>query len=149
MSGADLPPPRRARWSLPAHPAGRGHSKFTVGAPIAALCLAAGALSGCSSPPPGVSNGSVSVCYRAIPIAKAAVHDNHATLIGVHRIPADTVKHRLPPSAQVELANEDDTVVCAVALKGSFAAGQVTLAPLSEQGSYRWQCSSRAGGCTW
>jgi hypothetical protein len=130
------PAPRGERWLPPAQPAGRNHSKFTLGAPIAALCLAASALSGCHSPPPGVSNGSVSSCYRAIPIAKAAIHDVHATLIGVHRIPADTVKHRLPPSAQVELANEDDTVVCAVSFKGSFAAGQVNLAPPPEQGPY-------------
>jgi hypothetical protein len=130
------PASRGERWCPPNRPPGRNHSKFTLGAPIAALCLVAAALSGCHSPPPGVSNGSVSACYRAIPIAKAAVHDVHATLIGVHRIPADTVKHRLPPSAQVELANEDDTVVCAVSFKGSFAAGQVNLAPPSERGSY-------------
>jgi hypothetical protein len=119
-----------------AHLVGRRRPRFALGSTVAALCLVAGALSGCNSPRPGVSNGSVSACYRAIPVAKAAVHDNHATLIGVHRIPADTVKHRLPPEAQLELANEDDSVVCAVAFKGSFAAGQVNLAPPAEQGSY-------------
>jgi hypothetical protein len=103
---------------------------------LAALCLAAGMASGCHSPRPGVSNGSVSACYRAIPVAKSAIHDNHATLIGVHRIPADTVMQRLSARAQTELANEDDSVVCAVAFKGSFIDGQVEMAPPSEEGSY-------------
>jgi hypothetical protein len=101
-----------------------------------AFCLAATVLVGCTNARPGVSNGSVSSCYRAIPVAKAAVHDNHATLIGVHRVPADTVKRRLPASVQTQLANEDDSVVCAVAFKGTFAAGQVDMAPPAQHGSY-------------
>jgi hypothetical protein len=120
----------------PGHPVGPRLPRLAVGIMAAALGLVVGALTGCNSPRPGVSNGSVSACYRAIPVARAAVNDNHAALIGVHRIPADTVKHRLPPEAQLELANEDDSVVCAVAFKGPFAAGQVNLAPPTEQGTY-------------
>jgi hypothetical protein len=93
-------------------------------------------LAGCGAPHPGLSNGSVSACYRAIPTARDAVHDNHAALIGVHRVAADRVKSRLPPSAQAVLAGDDDTTVCAVAFKGDFTPGQVELAPLTDQGNY-------------
>ena len=93
-------------------------------------------MAGCGAPRPGVSNGSVSACYRAIPTAKAAVHDSHATMIGVHRVPADKLRSHLPVLAQAELASEDDSQLCAVAFKGSFASGQVDLAPPNEQGPY-------------
>jgi hypothetical protein len=100
------------------------------------LGVGAALLAGCGAPRPGVSNGSVSACYRAIPTARVAVHDTHATMIGVHRVPADKIRSHLPPPAQAELASEDDSQLCAVAFKGDFAAGQVDLAPLNEQGSY-------------
>jgi hypothetical protein len=93
-------------------------------------------LAGCGTPHPGLSNGSVSACYRAIPAARDAVHDSHATLIGVHRVAADLVKSRLPASAQAVLAAGDDTTVCTVAFKGTFTPGQVELAPATEQGKY-------------
>jgi len=103
-----------------------------------ALPLGLGAVltAGCGAPRPGVSNGSVSACYRAIPTAKVAVHDTHATMIGVHRIPADKLRSHLPLPAQAELASKDDSQLCAVAFKGNFAPGQVDLAPSSEQGPY-------------
>jgi hypothetical protein len=88
---------------------------------------------------PGVSNGSVSACYRAIPTARKAIHDPQATLIGVHRIPADRVRSRLPPAEQHQLdqlAGDNDTTVCALAFHGKFAPGQVELAPAEESGSY-------------
>jgi hypothetical protein len=100
-----------------------------------ATLLTATAVTACSTGP-GLSNGSVSVCYRAIPTARGATHDSKATLIGVHRIPVDLVRSRVPAAAQAEMAKEDDTVVCAVAFKGTFAAGQVDLAPVTQQGSY-------------
>ncbi|HEX4864550.1 MAG TPA: hypothetical protein VFV02_10780, partial [Acidimicrobiales bacterium] len=106
------------------------------------LCalLVAGVLvaaTGCgATPTPGLSNGSVSACYRAIPTARHAIHDPHATVIGVHRIPADRVKSHLPPSAQSLLAGDNDTTVCAVAFHGKFVAGQVDLAPTAEAGNY-------------
>jgi hypothetical protein len=93
-------------------------------------------LAGCGTPHPGLSNGSVSACYRAIPTARDAVHNSHATLIGVHRVAADLVKSRLPASAQAELAGENDTTVCTVAFKGTFTPGQVELAPATAQGKY-------------
>jgi hypothetical protein len=93
-------------------------------------------MAGCGTPHPGLSNGSVSACYRAIPTARDAVHDNHATLIGVHRVAADRVKGHLPPSAQAVLAGDNDTTVCVVSFKGPFSPGQVELAPLTDQGKY-------------
>jgi hypothetical protein len=100
------------------------------------LVVGAAVIAGCGAPRPGVSNGSVSACYRAIPTAKAAVHDSHATMIGVHRVAADKLRSHLPIPAQAELASEDDSELCAVAFKGNFASGQVDLAPSSEQGPY-------------
>jgi hypothetical protein len=90
---------------------------------------------GCSHAP-GVSNGSVSVCYRAIPVGRAAVHDTKAALIGVHRIPVDQVRSRLPAAAQSELAAEDDTAVCAMSFHGAFKAGQVDQADPGASGQY-------------
>lgn len=99
---------------------------------LAALLLA----TSCSSTRPGVSNGSVTVCFRAIPVAKAALNDKHATLIGVHRVAVDHVRADLPPAVSAEMNAENDKVVCAVAFKDNFLAGQVDLAPSTEQGQY-------------
>lgn len=85
---------------------------------------------------PGVSNGSVSVCYRALPLGRAAIHDRHAKLIGVHRVPVEAVRTHLPATAQYELAADDDTSVCAISFKGAFRAGQVDLAPPGQSGDY-------------
>jgi hypothetical protein len=98
-----------------------------------AAALVAG---GCGATTPGLSNGSVSACYRAIPTGREAVHEAGATLIGVHRVPADKVRERLPPQEQQQLAADNDTTVCAVAFKGTFLAGQVDRAPTWESGSY-------------
>ena len=98
--------------------------------------LVASVLAGCGAPHPGLSNGSVSACYRAIPAARTAVHDKNAYLIGVHRVAVDTVRGKLPAAAADELTKENDSVVCVVAFKGNFAAGQVDTAPSGESGSY-------------
>ena len=116
----------------------RTHTKLASGA-VAGLLLASTAAACSSTPTPGLSNGSVSACYRAIPTARKAIHDSHATLIGVHRIPADKVRSHLPPSEQHQLdqlAGDNDTTVCAVAFHGKFVAGQVELAPPDEFGAY-------------
>jgi hypothetical protein len=97
-------------------------------------CLAL--LTSCGTPRPGISNGSVSACYRAIPTARDAVHDSHASLIGVHRVTAERVKTLLTAAAQAELTGDNDTTVCAISFKGAFAPGQVELAPVTEQGKY-------------
>lgn len=104
-----------------------------AGCVAALLSGAAGA--GCSTGP-GVSNGSVSVCYRAIPIGRQAVGERSATLIGVHRIAVDQVRSQLPVATRDELAAENDGAVCAMAFRGHFAAGQVTGAPSAQSGQY-------------
>jgi hypothetical protein len=102
-----------------------------------AASLLASVFAGCNgTPTPGLSNGSVSACYRAIPTARHAIHDSKATLIGVHRIPADRVRARLPASAESRLAADNDTTVCAIAFHGKFAPGQVDLASPHESGPY-------------
>ena len=103
---------------------------------LSSLALAAVlTTTGCNATP-GISNGSVSVCYRAIPDARTAIHDDKAKLIGVHRVPVDAVRSHLPAAAQFELAADDDTSVCAMAFKGAFKAGQVDLAPQGQSGDY-------------
>jgi hypothetical protein len=93
-------------------------------------------LGSCGAPHPSISNGSVSACYRAIPTARAAVRNPHASVVGIHRVPADSVKGDLPPAAQTVLVGDNDTTVCAVSFKGTFMPGQVVLAPPSERGRY-------------
>jgi hypothetical protein len=100
---------------------------------LAVLCLLLPA--GCGATP-GVSNGSVSACYRAIPVGRSALHDSAAKLIGVHRVPVDAVRSRLPKSAQEQLAAEDDTTVCEMSFRGFFEPGQVAMAPPGEHGRY-------------
>ena len=85
---------------------------------------------------PGVSNGSVSACFRAIPVGRGAIHESKAKLIGVHRIPIDTVRSRLPAAAQDTLAAENDTAVCAMSFRGQFESGQVDMAPPGQSGRY-------------
>lgn len=106
-----------------------------VAAPLGALVLVA-ALTGCSPQPSiSVNNGAVNGCYRAFPVAVAALHTHSRPQFrGVHRVAADTIEKRFP---QVTLPpGDNDTVVCAFAFHGAFRPGQVELAPPTEQGSY-------------
>jgi hypothetical protein len=107
-------------------------NQIAVAGILAALLL----LGACGTPRPSLSNGSVSACYRAIPTARAAIHENRATLISVHRVPADRVRGQLSATAQTTLAGDNDTTVCAVAFKGTFTPGQVDLAPPNQEGRY-------------
>jgi hypothetical protein len=103
---------------------------------LATVMASALVLGSCGTAHPGISNGSVSACYRAIPAARAALRSNHVSLVGVHRVPADSVRGKLPPSAQTQLAADDDTTVCALSFRGTFMPGQVSLAPPDEKGRY-------------
>jgi hypothetical protein len=103
---------------------------------VGTLAVCAVVLGACTTAHPGISNNSVSACYRAIPTARAAVRSPHANLVGVHRVPADSVRGKLPPTAQTVLATDDDTTVCAVSFRGMFMPGQVNLAPMDEKGRY-------------
>lgn len=100
------------------------------------LCAASTLSLGACASTPRVTNGSVSACYRAIPVGRSAVHDRSAMLIGVHRVPVDSVRSHLPPSAQAQLATEDDTTVCEMSFRGTFQPGQVEMAPPDQGGSY-------------
>lgn len=117
---------------------GRTVIRRLAGGAVAAVVVAGVAVlaAGCDTATPGLSNGSVSACYRAIPTGRRAVHEPGAQLIGVHRIPADRVRARLPAPAQSQLAGDNDTTVCAIAFKGHFQPGQVDLAPSGESGTY-------------
>lgn len=96
-----------------------------------AICLAS--LSGCSSTPK-LSNTSVSVCYRAIPVGRSSLRTSRARLVGVHELPLDKVRLFLPAAEKARLAADDDTEICAMAFVGSFTPGQVRLAPAKESG---------------
>jgi hypothetical protein len=99
----------------------------------AAVALGLAGLSGCSSAPT-ISNASVSVCYRAIPVGRASLQTSQARLVGVHELPLDKVRLSLPAAEKARLAAEDDTEICAMAFVGSFSPGQVRLAPAGESG---------------
>ncbi len=103
----------------------------TRGAALVALLSAT--VTACGVPRPGISNGSVSACFRAIPTARAAIHESSAHMVGLHRLPLDVVESHLRTGTTVA---EDDTTVCAAVFKGSFAAGQVAQAPPDEHGKY-------------
>ncbi|MGI8491847.1 MAG: hypothetical protein ACR2NJ_03670 [Acidimicrobiales bacterium] len=100
---------------------------------MATAAIVAGA-SSCGIPHPGISNGSVTACYRAIPTALTALHSKDAKFVGVHRVTADALSRSLPANKQQLLNN--DTEVCAVAFHGTFNPGQVQDANPSAHGDY-------------
>ena len=75
----------------------------------------------------------MSACYRGLPAARTALHEDTAKLTGVHRVPYDTLHKRLPT---ISLPSGDqDSEVCTFAFHGQFQPGQVTGAPPSAQGT--------------
>ncbi|MDE3202734.1 MAG: hypothetical protein KGQ66_00765 [Acidobacteriota bacterium] len=109
---------------------------FSLRRPKHVVLAASLLLLGACSNTPGVSNGSVSVCFRAIPVGRSAIHAHHASLIGVHRVPVDAVRRHLPPAAQAQLTAENDTSVCVMAFRGDFTSADVELAPPGRSGHY-------------
>lgn len=108
--------------------------RHATGAGLVVTLVLAVAAAGCSKPTLSGLHNSVSGCYRAIPVATAAVRNPKAHLVGVHRVPADGAMSHLP--APDRNLVEQDAVVCAVAFKGPFAPGQVAKAPTGSQGEY-------------
>ncbi len=108
------------------------------GTRIATLALTAGLLTttSCGAPHPGLSNGSLTVCYRAIPSARTAINNPHASLVSVHRVTVDKVMDHIPPNAQAAVHLDNSSTVCVLAFKGTFTAGEVQLAPPGASGSY-------------
>jgi hypothetical protein len=81
--------------------------------------------------------GDVSDCYRGLPAARAALHDDDAKLEGVHRITIDHVLRFLPgvtaPGTSLPVKSSG-TEVCTFAFEGHFSRGQVTGAPPLAEG---------------
>lgn len=76
--------------------------------------------------------GTVSVCYRGLPTARAALHEGTAALRSVHRISFEHLERSMP---DVTLSSGTrDMEVCAFTFDGHFAPGQVTGAPLDAHG---------------
>jgi hypothetical protein len=101
-----------------------------------ALLVGGGLLTACGTDPASLSlnAGSVSPCYRGLPAARMALHENGARLKGVHRVQVDKLRTAFP---NVTLpAGDDDAKVCTFAFEGNFTPGQVTGAPTSAHGSY-------------
>ncbi len=109
----------------------RRHAALVAGVATVVISLAAAACG--ARPPLALGTGAVSDCYRAIPVAATALHDDHSSFLGVKRVAADVIEHRFPGTAS---RIENDTQVCALAFRGSFTSGQVDGAPGSEHGSY-------------
>jgi hypothetical protein len=121
---AARPPGPRRCWCL------------RLGTLSALVVLVMGFTASCSTGP-GISlsfdPGAVSACYRGLPAARTALHEDSAKLTGVHRVPYDTLHKRLPTLSMP--AVEDDSEVCTFAFDGQFQPGQVTDAPPSSQGT--------------
>ena len=111
----------------------RHRLKASTAVTAAMVLMAVTAACSAAHPPLALSNGSVSDCFRALPLARTAVHDPSARFVGVKRVAADHIEEELPGTV---MAPDDDTQVCALAFHGTFAAGQVAGAPSTEQGAY-------------
>ncbi|MHB1928030.1 MAG: hypothetical protein ACYCUG_01100 [Acidimicrobiales bacterium] len=98
------------------------------------LLVLAAALAGCGGTGLALGPRSVSACYRSIPAAVAAVHDSDARLLGVHHLPLVALRRR--NASLLAAWPGGDPTVCAVALEGPFAPGQVDGAPPSARGRY-------------
>lgn len=104
---------------------------LAAGVAVSGLVLAA-----CSAHPSiALNSGKINACYRAFPVAVSALHSKtRPQFRGVHRVAADNIERRFP---QVTLPpGDNDKIVCAFAFHGSFKAGQVSMAPAGEQGSF-------------
>ncbi len=104
-------------------------------AAAAAVVFTVMGLAGCSSAPK-LSNASVSVCFRAIPVGRSSLHSNDVRLVGVHELPLGAVRLPLSPAEKGALTADKDTEICAMAFQGDFAAGQVELAPPTQAGRF-------------
>lgn len=86
---------------------------------VAALLMFGGA---CAAPRNSLNTGA-SVCFRALPAARAAVHGK-GKLVGVRRVPRATVAKRFP-----EVTFHSRAQLCLVAFRDDYDAGDVDRAP--------------------
>jgi hypothetical protein len=105
-----------------------------VGAAAAAALLA----SACAAPRNTLGTAS-STCFRALPTAKAAVH-NRGKLLGVRRMRRETVVQVLPSVGSVRPRD-----VCVVGFRGPYQSGEVDAPGPSPSGRYALVVVSHRG----
>lgn len=114
-------------------PLGRG---MTLGALVVAAAML---LVACGSSDQSLSlkPGQVSGCYRGLPTARVALHEDSAKLRGVHRVTVNRLLRFLPsvtvPGASLPV-KDSATMVCTFTFEGHFRPGQVTGAAPQAQG---------------
>lgn len=97
-------------------------------ATVASAASAAALLAGCGgSGVLSLGPRPVTACYRSIPAALREAPGAHPHLVGVHRLRAAALGRRVPALA-AQLRGTDPWL-CAVALEGPFAAGQLSGTP--------------------
>lgn len=76
---------------------------------------------------------SASPCFRALPLAQTAVHEQ-GHLVGVRRVSTTTLRGRLKSNPKVQaLPNQE---LCVFAFHGSYAPGRVAGATNTASGHY-------------
>jgi hypothetical protein len=98
-------------------------ARVVLGAGLALLPVA---VSACGSGGVDIGSRSVTACYRAIPVARAAVKDPTARLLGVHSMVARHLHAAVLTRLTTALPPNDP--LCVVALGGPFGVGQVGVA---------------------
>ena len=76
------------------------------------------------------SKAQVPARYQSVPVKITATGDPGSNSVTIKATSTD------PAAAQAYMTKESDTVVCTVSFKGSFAAGQVEMAPPGQAGDY-------------
>lgn len=100
-------------------------------APLAAATAAAVVLmlAACGGPRNALNTTS-GQCFRALPAARAAVHDR-GRLVGVRSVPATSLARSLPQAAP--LAGRR---LCVIAFRGPYGAGEIAGAEPPGPGTY-------------
>lgn len=76
---------------------------------------------------------SASPCFRALPLAQAAAHDQ-GRLVGVRRVNTSALKGRLKDDPKVQAVPNQE--LCVFAFRGSYPPGQVDGASNTKPGHY-------------
>ena len=100
---------------------------------VAAMAMAGLLVASACAGPRNTLGTAASVCFRALPGAKDAVH-RKGTLVGVRRVDTDSLQRRIPHDPT--LATLPDRPLCVFAFKGAFQPGDVPLAKNRSQGRY-------------
>jgi hypothetical protein len=103
--------------------------RIGAGARLLAGAAAVGLLAGCAGPRNAL-NTATSPCFRALPAARATVHDR-GHLVGVRSVRATTLARRLPQAAPL-----DKQRLCVIAFRGPYGAGEIARADPPGPGTY-------------